>query len=266
MRSLATLVLILSTATATVGCKKKADGGGAASGTAAASGSDTGAGAGTASGSAGSGSASGAGSGTASGTEPSVNTPPVVVDAPAPVDATNMMHKAGNCPSTVVSAQTAIVEPAKGKDDKAVTVSVTSKNKEAVWAIQTRAKHLAEVQNAPDGTIDHSGKGTGGGGTGLCPIVTKSTTITVTEIADGVTIAIAPSGDLTRDALSAEVASRIAKATGFTEQTAKPTDTYGGTGGIGGGAGKHGGNRLGKGDGSGPRGSGAGTGAAKPEH
>lgn len=263
MRSLATLALVLSTAIAAVGCSKKKEGPGpgTASGSAVAPGSAADPGSGS-----GSGSASGAGSGTASGAEPTVNAPPVVVDAPVPVDQTNMMHKAGNCPSTVVSAQTAVVDPAAAKNDKAVVVSVTSKNKEAVWAIQTRAKHLAEVQGAPDGTIDHSGKGTGGGGTGLCPIVTKNTTITVTNTADGVTIAIAPSGDLTRDALSADVASRIAKATGFTEQTAKPTDTYGGTGGIGGGAGKHGGNRVGKGDGTGPRGSGAGTGAAKPEH
>ena len=258
MRSLAMLALVLSAAISTVGCKKKnADpGSGTASGagTGTASGSDTGLGSGTASGS-GSGTASGSGTGTAAATP----------DAPPAVDTTGMAHKAGNCPSTVAGAVTAVVDPATAKNDKAVVVSITSpSNKEAVWAIQTRAKHLAEVQDAPDAKIDHSGKGTGGGGSGLCPIVTKSTKITVTEIADGVSIAIEPSGELTRDALAADVANRIAKATGFTEQTAKPTDTTGGTGGIGGGAGKHGGNRLGKGDGSGPRGSGAGSAKMTP--
>jgi hypothetical protein len=263
MRSLGMVALTMCAALAAVGCKKKDDGASTASGAGTAS--DVGSGAGTASGSGpASGSAgSAAGTAAASGSEPVVNAPPVVVDAAPTVDTANMAHKAGNCPSTVVSATTAIAAP--GKDDKAVVVNVTSGNKEAVWAIQTRAKHLVEVQDAPDAKIDHSGKGTGGGGTGLCPIITKSTKIAVTERPDGVAIAITPTGDLKTDALSAEIASRIAKATGFTEQTAKPTDAYGGTGGIGGGAGKHGGNRSGKGDGSGPRGSG--TSQAKPaEH
>ena len=35
---------------------------------------------------------------------------------------------------------------ATAKNDKAVVVSVTSPNKEAVWAIQTRAKHLADAK------------------------------------------------------------------------------------------------------------------------
>jgi len=259
MRTLRTIALCTLMVAAAAGCKKKsadsADNGSAAAsgsdnGSAAASGSDTG--------SAAAGSDTGSAAGSAA---PEVNTPPEPMDgsgsgsaAAAAIDTTNMAHKAGNCPSTVAGAETSIAD---SKDGKAVVITVTSKEKDGVWAIQTRAKNLAAQQKTvakAGDKVEHSGKGTGGGGSGLCPVVSKDTKMTVKDTADGVAITLAPAGKLTFDALKADVQQRADKAAELTKETVKPGSGTGGGGGTGGGKGKHGGNRTGKGDGSGPKG------------
>lgn len=277
MRTLRSFALVTMLFAAATGCGKKKDSAGttgsdmasgsasasdmgsgtatgAASGTGTASGTDTASGSGSASGT-----AAASGSGSASG-QPEVNTPPP--PAGATVDTTNMAHKAGNCPSTVAGATTTMDV---SKDGKSIVVTIASKDKDGVWAIQTRAKHLAEVQDAPDTKVEHTGKGTGGGTGGVCPIVTHDTKVAVDKTADGVKVTMTPKGTLTMDALKADVDQRIKKSATLTEEVVKPAADGAGKGaaGTGGGAGKHGGNRTGKGDGSGPRtggGGGKGTG------
>ncbi|HTJ45102.1 MAG TPA: hypothetical protein VL463_23510 [Kofleriaceae bacterium] len=220
---------------------------GSASGTGSASASDTGSASGTAT-------ASGSASGSAS-DQPQVNVAP-----PPAIDTANMAHKAGNCPSTVAGAATTME---LAKDGKGVVLAIASKEKDAVWAIQTRAKHLLEVQNAPDSKVEHTGKGTGGGSGGVCPVVTKDTKVTVENTTDGVKVTLVPTGKLTIDALQADVDQRIKKSATLTEEVVStpPAGSGKSEAGTGGGAGKHGGNRTGKGDGSGPRnGTGGGTG------
>jgi hypothetical protein len=246
-----------ASASDTTGSGSASAGSAAASGSGSASASDT-----TGSGSASAGSAVASGSGSASG-QPEVNTPPPA--GGSAVDTTNMAHKAGNCPSTVAGATTTVAD---SKDGKGVVLTISSKDKDAVWAIQTRAKHLVDVQNAPDTKVEHTGKGTGGGTAGVCPVVTKDTKVTVEEVADGVKVTIVPAGALTAAALKADVDQRIKKSATLTDEVIKPATATAGSGkgeaGTGGGAGKHGGNRTGKGDGSGPRnGTGGGTGGGK---
>jgi len=227
-------------------CKKKAptDGTGTASGSAPASASGTA----TAGSAAGTGSASGAavadpGSGSASGATELA-----------------MANKAGNCPSAVVGATTAIVEDKDAVGKLAMTI--TAKEPAAVETIRKRVAHLVEVQAAPDAEIKHTGDGTGGAATGMCPVITsKDAKITASDVEGGSKVVIEPSGALTLDALKTDVAARIAKTGEWATANIKPTADSGGGGGVGGGKGDHGGNHSGDGDGQGKKdGSGGGKG------
>jgi hypothetical protein len=236
-------------------------------GTGSASASDNGSAVASGSASASAGSAVASGSAVSS-DQPQVNTPRAGGSdtasgsgSAAAIDTTNMAHKAGNCPSTVAGATTTAEA---SKDGKSVVLAIASKDAGAVWAIQTRAHHLVDVQNAPDSKVEHTGKGTGGGGGGVCPVVTKDTKVAVENTPDGVKVTMTPTGALKADALKADIDQRIAKSSALTDQIVKTDATTAGRGegGTGGGTGKHGGNRTGKGDGSGPRnGTGGGTGS-----
>jgi hypothetical protein len=163
---------------------------------------------------------------TATGTEPGVN---------------NMMH----CPSAVEGSKTTIT---KGKD--AVVVEISGEGDEMLSEIRSRAKHLTDVQAAPDSKVEHTGKGTGGSTAGVCPVVTKDTTIEVAEAAAGVTVTMKPTAPLTVDALEADAQKRL---TDLTAKMAEPK-TGAGTGGTtddGTGKGKGTGGGGGKGTGGG---------------
>lgn len=160
-----------------------------------------------------------------------------------------MSNKAGNCPSAVTGAVSAVTnDPAK---PEVVMLSITAKDAAATTTIRSRASHLVEVQGAPDAEVKHGGEGTGGGG-GMCPVVTeKDVKIESAEIEGGVKVTMTPSGALTAAALTEEVTKRIAKLEQWRAEAIKPTDASGGGGGAGGGKGEHGGNHSGDGDGKG---------------
>jgi hypothetical protein len=232
-----TLSIVLFAAVCSLAaCKKKATEG-TGSGTATATGSEvaTGSGTATASGSGsatGSDMASGSGAATGSGT------------------AEAMANRAGNCPSAVVGATTAIVDD---KDNAGkLVLSITAKDADATGTIRKRVAHLVEVQGAPDTEVKHTGDGTGGASMGKCPVVTsKDAKITASDVDGGSKVVIEPSGALTFDALKADVENRIKTLGDYTAEAIKPGDKSGGGGGVGGGKGDHGGNHSGEGDGKG---------------
>jgi hypothetical protein len=225
-----TLSIVLFAAVCSLAACKKKETTGAGSGTATATGTGTATatGAGTATG----GDTAGTGAATGSAADPA------------------MANRAGNCPSAVVGATTAIVDD---KDNAGkVVLSITAKEAEATATIRKRVAHLVTVQGAPDAEIKHTGDGTGGAASGKCPVVTsKDAKITASEIEGGSKVVIEPSGALTIDALKKDVETRITALTEWTSANIKPTDASGGGGGVGGGKGDHGGNHSGDGDGKG---------------
>ena len=207
-------------------CKKKENAAG--SGTATATGAATGTGAAT---------ATGADPGTGAATGSAAADPA-------------MANRAGNCPSAVAGATTAIVDD---KDNVGkLVLTITAKEAEAATTIRKRVAHLVEVQGAPDAEVKHTGDGTGGATMGKCPVVTsKDAKISASDVDGGSKVVIEPSGALTLDALKQDVETRIGALGEWTSQNIKPTEGAGGGGGVGGGKGDHGGNHSGEGDGKG---------------
>jgi len=195
--------------------------------------------------------------------EPAKDAAPVAVaaDAAAVADASAnaaepMANETGNCPSTIVGAETVVDE--KASVDGKVVLAITSKEASVVPTIRARTKHLVDVQGAPDTTIKHTGEGTGGGKGGLCPVfASEGTKISSEDIDGGVKVTLV-AGEPTQPSLLAEVKARVDKAKTWTQENIKQTGEFGAKGGDGGLSGGHGGNRTGKGDASGPRSGGGG--------
>lgn len=234
------------------GCGKKKGGEATGSG----SGSDTTmAGSGSGSGSdtmaAGSGSGSGSGSATAGSGS----------DSGSAAD-TKMVHKGGNCPSTVLGSTT----KAELKDGK-ILLSITSDDKDAVVAIQKRTEALLKEKTDGGGSGSaHDQKGTHGGGMGMCPVYFgDGGTATAKNDDKGVTVTITPKDKA--DILKGEIDSRITKAADWVKENVKAGDKLN-MGGVGGGSGNDGMNHSGQGDGKGIErkagsGSGSGSGSGK---
>jgi hypothetical protein len=160
-----------------------------------------------------------------------------------------MAKHAGNCPSTVAGSTTAIKT---ATPEGQIVIEIKAADEAAVATIRSRTKHLIEVQAAPDAKIEHTGKGTGGGAIGLCPVVTVDTEVTSEDIEGGVQVTMTPKTPEVGKTLNKDVEDRIAKAKEWTDANVKEGDDPHGTiGGSGGGTGKHGGNRSGHGDGKG---------------
>ena len=101
-------------------------------------------------------------------------------------DMPGMANKMMYCPSAVPGAKTEIAEA-----DGALVVTVTAEG-DAIADVRRRAAHLESVYKAESATTDHSGEGTGGGGTGQCPVVMDDTTLAVESVDGGVKITIKP--------------------------------------------------------------------------
>jgi hypothetical protein len=241
-------MMLLALALATGACKKKdnttttagsADMTGSA-GSAAMAGSDTGSAA-MAGSDMGSGATAGSGAGSA---------------------AENMAKKGGNCPSTVLGSTTKA--EVKGKD---VVVMVTSDDKDAQLAIQTRSEQL--VKDKTDGATNaagHDQKGSHGGGMGICPVhIPDGATAKYKKEKNGASVTITPKEK--PEDLKTEIDGRIAKAVEWVKTNIKEGDKLN-MGGVGGGSAKDGMNHSGQGDGKGAErkkggdgtGGGAGTG------
>jgi TusA-related sulfurtransferase len=159
-----------------------------------------------------------------------------------------MENKMANCPSAVAGASTAVNEAKDG-----VEVVVTAKDAAAVKEIQDRSKKLAEAAKSPDAAeVQHTGKGTGGGEIGFCPVVLKDTTVEYAEQKDGAKLTVKPSKPENLAALVTESKRRL-------EAMPKAGEGGGGTGGGGGEPGP-GGPGSGTGGGGGGHGGGGGGG------
>jgi hypothetical protein len=167
-----------------------------------------------------------------------------------------MSHRAGNCPSTVLSSKT--TDKLVGK---AIVVTITSDDKDAIAAIQKRTDELLKEKAAPNPTTGatHDQKGGHGGGIGLCPVyIPEGATATSKPDKKGVIVTITPADHA--DDLKKDIDGRIDRAAAWVKDNIKPA-SEGDQGGVGGGKGDHGSNHSGMGDGKGKqRGSGGGTG------
>ena len=174
-------------------------------------------------------------------------------------------NKAGNCPSAVIGATTVIVDDpaAAGK----LVLSITAKNDAATTTIRKRVAHLVEVQGAPDVQVKHTGEGQGGGGAGMCPVLTtKDVKLAAADIEGGSKVTLEPQNGAALDAIRKDVEVRVTKTAEWAQSNIQGTATSGGGGGIGGGKGDDGSNHSGKGDGKGKgdgTGGGTGTGGGK---
>jgi hypothetical protein len=98
-----------------------------------------------------------------------------------------MEQKMANCPSSVPGATTTIAETAD-----AVEVTIVGADEAAQKGIRERAMKLAEAAKTPEGEVKHDSKGTGGGGTGFCPVVLADTTIAYAEVDKGAKLTVKP--------------------------------------------------------------------------
>jgi hypothetical protein len=151
------------------------------------------------------------------------------------------------------------------KDGK-ILVTITSADKDAILAIQTRAAELVKEKTDGGAPGDgHDQKGTHGGGMGLCPVhVTGGAKAEVKNEKDGVVVTITPKEK--PELLKTEIDARITKAADWVKANIKEGDK-GTQGGVGGGGGDHGMNHSGDGDGmgkdKGPGSAGSGGGGGK---
>jgi hypothetical protein len=174
----------------------------------------------------------------------------------------SMAKQAGNCPSTVLGSTTKA--ELKGKD---VVVTVTSDDKNAIVAIQTRAEQLIKDKTdgggGGGGSGAHDQKGSHGGTIGICPLhIPEGATAKAKKEKNGVAVTITPKDNA--EALKTEIDGRITKAAEWVTKHIKPGDKLN-MGGVGGGSVKEGMNHSGQGDGKGAErkkaGSGGGGGA-----
>jgi hypothetical protein len=153
-----------------------------------------------------------------------------------------MSHHAGNCPSTVFGSTTTAA--VKGKD---VVVTITSKDKDGVAAIQKRTDALlkARMEKKDVGTA-HDMRGTHGQTIGLCPVhIPEGATAKGKHQKDGIVVTITPKDK--PDELKTEIDGRITKAADWVKANIQPGDK-GNQGGVGGGKADEGMNHSGKGD------------------
>jgi hypothetical protein len=143
---------------------------------------------------------------------------------------------------------------------KAVVVTVTADDKDAIAAIQKRSDELLKEKVAPHPTAGalHDQKGGHGGGIGLCPVyVPEGATASAKTEKKGVVITITSTGKV--EDLKKDIDSRIERSAQWVKDNIKPADK-GDQGGVGGGSGDHGSNHSGMGDGKGKQRDGSGGG------
>lgn len=128
-------------------------------------------------------------------------------DAGAPVAAGPGVQRMAHCPSAATGARTVVKDATDG-----VVVTVTGPA-DQVGDIRARARHVAEVAKLSEPKkIEHTGKGTGGGGLGRCPIVLEGdTTVELKDVEAGVEITVTTKRDVA--ALRRETRERAASFT-----------------------------------------------------
>jgi len=156
-----------------------------------------------------------------------------------------MAKHAGNCPSTVFGSTTKA--EMKGKD---VIVTITSADKDAQLAIQTRTEQLVkEKTEGAANAAGHDQKGSHGGGMGICPVhIPEGATAKYKKEKTGASVTITPKEK--PEDLKTEIDGRITKAADWVKANIKDGDKLN-QGGVGGGSAKDGMNHSGQGDGKG---------------
>jgi hypothetical protein len=145
----------------------------------------------------------------------------------------------------------------KGKN---LVLTITSKDKDALAAIQKRTEELLADKTGGAGSpaSGHDQKGTHGGSTGMCPVhVPEGATTSMKKQKDGVKVTITPKDNV--DELKTDIDGRIAKVEEWVKANIKEGDK-GNQGGVGGGKGEHGANHSGEGDSKGVERKAAGSG------
>jgi hypothetical protein len=92
-----------------------------------------------------------------------------------------------NCPSAVPGSTTRVRNVPGG-----IEVTVRSSNRFAARQIRTRARASRRPLRAGSELVEHSGRATGGGRIGYCPVVRGYTRLSVKNVPDGATITIRP--------------------------------------------------------------------------
>ena len=159
-------------------------------------------------------------------------------DEAKPDDGPEMTNKMSNCPSSVKGATTA-VSAADGK----IVVTITGGD---AAEIRKRSAHLASLNDADASEAPHSGKGTGGGALGKCPVVVGHGAITSEDVDGGAKVSISPKtpeGLAELNALVHDRAEALAAGKGHEHGTGHGAGEHKGDGtGGGGGQGTGGGN------------------------
>ncbi len=144
------------------------------------------------------------------------------------VEQPDMINNMANCPNAVQGAETGIAVV-----DSGIAVSITAQDEAAIADIRKRAQTLASLDDVESAAIEHTGKGTGGGTLGQCPVVMANTDLTVEEVDGGVKVTVtAP--ELGADALRAEAEKRLAALKVKPGHEGHGSGTGGGMGGHGG--------------------------------
>lgn len=122
-----------------------------------------------------------------------------------------LAEKLRHCPAAVPGAITVLQDIRDGID---LTITATAPT--ATAEIRRRGAHLVAFtagHASPTGQAEHGGGG-GGGFMQNCPVVTRSTSITASDIPRGVRLRVRPTGALTVAALRAETRRRLRELVG----------------------------------------------------
>jgi len=92
-----------------------------------------------------------------------------------------------NCPSAVPGAVTRVRDVPGG-----VQVTVRASNRFAVKQIRLRARQNLRPRRPSSPLVEHTGRATGGGRIGYCPLVRGYTRATVRNLPDGATVTVRP--------------------------------------------------------------------------
>jgi hypothetical protein len=91
-----------------------------------------------------------------------------------------------NCPSALPGVKTELAEVESG-----VELRFTASDESTVTKVRELARTQAAVK-PPEGEIEHTGAGVGGGREGFCPIVHVGTTVSVEDIEGGARVTLKP--------------------------------------------------------------------------
>ena len=116
-----------------------------------------------------------------------------------------MVNDAKNCPSAVDNSATTIAV-----EGGALVVTVEGKVEGAINLVKQRAKEHTHVDPDQLEKIEHTGKGTGGGAIGLCPVLMPKTTQKVEETDRGVKVTLTPKNAAELDQIKLDAEKRLA--------------------------------------------------------